>query len=104
LASSYNAMPHTATGYAPAYLLRGYTPITGSTILHSPNSINRPFSQSKLRCGAILEIINQSLRPEALEMVEQLSAEIHQVQEALILDQHFQKRAYNKGRLTFGIF
>jgi len=42
LALSYNSTPHTATGYAPAYLLRGYTPVTGSTILHSPNAINRP--------------------------------------------------------------
>jgi len=31
----YNSTPHTATGYAPAYLLQGYTPITTSTILHS---------------------------------------------------------------------
>ena len=57
LALSYNLTPHTATGYAPAYLLQGYTPITGSTILHSPSSIDRPFknpSQTKLRCGTIL--------------------------------------------------
>src|ERR1700691_966196 len=36
LSLSYNSTPHTATGFAPAYLLRGYTPVTGSTILHSP--------------------------------------------------------------------
>src|ERR1700692_3873848 len=57
LALSYNSTPHTATGYAPAYLLQGYTPITSSTILHSPNSIGRPFenpSQMKLCCGAVL--------------------------------------------------
>jgi transposase InsO family protein len=80
LALSYNSTPHTATGYVPAYLLRGYTPITSSTILHSPNSINRPFknpSQTKLRCGAILENINESLQPEAMEMVAQFSAERH---------------------------
>jgi len=103
LALSYNSTPHTATGYAPAYLLRGYTPITSSTILHSPNSIGRPFenpSQTKLRCGAILEDINKSLRPEAMEMVAQFSAERHRAQEALILGQHFQKMAYNKGRLA----
>jgi len=80
LALSYNSTPHTATGYAPAYLLQGYTPITGSTILHSPDSIDRPFknpSQSKLNCSAILEDINRSLRPEDLEMVEQFSAKQH---------------------------
>jgi len=36
----YNSTPHTATGYAPAYLLQGYTPITTSTILHSLDSID----------------------------------------------------------------
>ena len=80
-----------------------YTPITGSTILHSLDSINRPFqnpSQSKLRCSAILEDINKSLRPEAMEMVAQFSAERHRAQEALILGQYFQKRACNKGRLA----
>jgi hypothetical protein len=72
LALSYNSTPHTATGYALEYLLRGYTPITSSTILHSLNSIGRPFenpSQMKLRCSAILENINESLQPEAMEMV-----------------------------------
>jgi hypothetical protein len=34
LALSYNSTPHTATGLAPAYLLRGYTPVTGSTLVH----------------------------------------------------------------------
>jgi hypothetical protein len=83
--------------------LLGYTPITGSTILHSPDSINRPFknpSQGKLHCGTILKDINESLQPEAMEMVEKFSAKQHQAQEALILGQYFQKRAYNKGRLT----
>jgi hypothetical protein len=64
LALSYNSTPHTTTGYAPAHLLQGYTPITGSTILHSLDSIDRPLekpSQSKLHCGAILENINKSL-------------------------------------------
>jgi hypothetical protein len=71
--------------------------------LHSQNSINRPFenpSQTKLHCGAILEDINESLRPEAMEMVERFSAKQHYAQEALVLGQHFQKRAYNKGRLA----
>jgi hypothetical protein len=53
-----------------------------------------------LHCGAILEDINESLQPEAIEMVEQLSAKRHRAQEALILGQYFQKRACNKGRLA----
>jgi len=39
LALSYNSTPHPATGFSPAYLLRGYIPITGSGLLHSPNSV-----------------------------------------------------------------
>jgi len=35
-----------------------------------------------------------------MEMVEQFSAERHRAQEALVLGNIFQKRAYNKGRLT----
>ena len=36
LALSYNTTPHTATGFAPAYLLRGYIPTMGSTLVHHP--------------------------------------------------------------------
>ena len=39
---AYNTTPHTATGYAPSYLLRGYTPITGATMMSSPAGIPRP--------------------------------------------------------------
>ena len=35
LALLYNSTPHTATGFAPAYLLQGYIPVTGSSLLHS---------------------------------------------------------------------
>jgi hypothetical protein len=58
LVLSYNSTPHTATGFSPAYLLLGYTPTTGSTLLHSPDSIPRPSKNSpppKLRRGAIIE-------------------------------------------------
>ena len=33
LALSYNTTPHTATGFAPAYLLRGYILTTRSTLV-----------------------------------------------------------------------
>ena len=104
LALSYNSTPHTATGFAPAYLLCGYVPITRSSLLHSPESIQRPSDpprSSRLRCGAIIDTSGEdALRPEALEMVEQFTAERHRAQEALMLGQHFQKRAYNRGRLS----
>src|SRR6202050_4175362 len=98
LALSYNSTPHTATGFAPAYLLQGYVPVTGSSLLHSLESIQRPLGQ--LKGGALDTLGEEALRPEALEMVEQFSAKRHQAQEALMLGQHFQKRAYNHGRLS----
>lgn len=107
LALAYNSTPHTATGFSPAYLLRGYTPITGSTLLHTSDPIPRPTnkpSSSRLRCGAIIEnddVTEESLRPEAKEMMEHFKADRHRAQEALTLSQHFQRRAYNKGRLTY---
>ena len=66
-------------------------------MLHSPESIQQPLDRLK---GGALDTLGEALRPEALEMVEQFSAERHQAQEALMLGQHFQKRAYDRGRLS----
>ena len=88
LSLSYNSTRHTATGFAPAYLLRGYVPITGSSFIHSPENIPR-YSEASL-------MENDSLRPDASEILEQFNAERQQAQEALLLGQCFQKRAYNK--------
>ena len=66
-------------------------------MLHSPESIQRPLGRLK---GGALDTLGEALCPEALEMVEQFSAERHQAQEALMLGQHFQKRAYDRGRLS----
>ena len=44
---------------------------------------------------------NGTLCPEATEMIEQFKANCHQAQEALLLGQHFQQRAYNWGQLSF---
>jgi hypothetical protein len=102
LALSYNSTPHTATGFSPAYLLRGYVPITGSSLLHSPDSIPRNYSLEPHGEEITPEIAdNTTLRPEALEMIELFKAERQQAQEALQLGQYFQKRAYNRGRLAF---
>ena len=45
LALSHNTTPHTATGFAPAYLLRGYIQTTGSTLVHCPDGIARPATE-----------------------------------------------------------
>ena len=45
LVLSYNTTPHTATGFAPAYLLRGYIPTTRSTFVHHPEGIARPATE-----------------------------------------------------------
>ena len=34
LALSYNSSLHTATRFTPAYILHGYSPVTGSILLH----------------------------------------------------------------------
>ena len=83
LSLSYNSTPHTATGFTPAYLLRGYVPITGSSLIHSPENISR-YSEASY---SLTE--NDLLCPEASEMVEQLNAEQQQAQEALLLGQYF---------------
>ena len=84
-------MPHTATGFVPAYLLRGYTPVTGSTILHSPEPISRPLKDKEFpqpyRGAATLETLSE----RALEMAGLFNADRHRAQEALMLGQHFQK-------------
>ena len=66
LALSYNSTPHTATGFAPTYLLRGYVPITGSSLIHSPESIQQPLNQTELNLSD-----DGTLHPEATEMIEQ---------------------------------
>src|ERR1700683_4701957 len=66
LALSYNSTPHTVTGFAPTYLLRGYVPVTGSSLLHSPESIQRPLGRLK---GGALDTLGAALRREALVRV-----------------------------------
>jgi hypothetical protein len=103
LAWSYNSTPHMATGFAPAYLLRGYTPVTGSTLLYNSEGIPRPatgIDPSDEQGGTITQDSGTSLHPIALEMMEAFLAERHRAQEALVLGQHFQRRSYNRGRLA----
>src|SRR6267154_5424802 len=95
LALSYNSTPHTATGFAPVYLLRGYMPITGSTLIHNSEGIPRPAINISSKIGSNNN--NEgTLHPAALEMMEAFSAKRHRAQDALMLGQHFQKCSYIK--------
>jgi hypothetical protein len=47
LSLSYNTTPHTSTGFAPAYLLYGYIPVTGSQLMTDPHVVERPYDASE---------------------------------------------------------
>ena len=92
LALSYNTTPHTATGFAPTYLLRGYILTTRSTLVHHPEGIARLATGIGSHNPWNLGNINKmSLHPAALEMSEAFHATHHRAQEALMLGQHFQR-------------
>ena len=86
-----------ATGFAPTYLLRGYIPTTGSTLVHHSEGVTRPATESgSHNLGNIGNNDKTSLHPAALEMSEAFHAACHWAQEALMLGQHFQMCSYNK--------
>ena len=89
---SYNTTHHTATRFAPTYLFRGYIPTTRSTLVHHPEGIARPATESgSHNLGNVGNINKTSLHPAALEMSEAFHAARHRAQEALMLGQHFQR-------------
>lgn len=101
---SYNSSTHTATGYAPAYLLRGYLPVTGSTLIHQASSIPRPSPRRTSGggdegSGTTPPDSSISVHQHADEMAEQFHADRHRAQQALKLGQAHQQKAYNRGRL-----
>ena len=74
------------------YLLRGYIPTTGSTLIRHPEGITRPatgIGSHNLGNHYNTNVLN--VHPAALEMLEAFSATHHQAQEALMLGQHFQR-------------
>jgi transposase InsO family protein len=89
IALAYNSTPHTATGFSPAYLLRGYHPVTTNTLMHQPEAISRPHE----------DLSGDVFDPEAEAMIEAFNSERILAQEALQLGHAFQKSAYNNGRL-----
>lgn len=90
LSLSYNSTPHTATTFSPAYLLRGYTPMTSSTIINDGSSITRPSELDREQ--------PTSLNDKATAMVHEFEECRTRAKEALLLSQIHQQRAYNKGR------
>lgn len=95
LSLSYHSSPHMATGFSPAYLLRGFQPITSTTMVSQPSNINR------------VEILNlrdsdqETLHDKALDLVEGFVTERTRARDALLLGQVFQKKSYNKRRLNW---
>ena len=69
LSLSYNSTPHTATGYTLACLLRGYVPVTSSSLIHLPDNVSR-YSDASYSLTK-----DDSLCPDASKMLEQFIAE-----------------------------
>ena len=95
LTLSYNSSPHTATGFSPAYLLRGFHPITSATILGQSSSID----QTKISDSGNVD--QETIHDKVLDLVEGFAAERAKARDTLLLGQLFQKKAYNKGRLNW---
>lgn len=90
LTFAYNGTPHSSTGQSPAFLLRGYQPLTGSTLVHGHEAIERGLAErGEERCQD----------DRALEIAERFRAERHAAQESLVLAQIKQENGYNKGRM-----
>lgn len=89
LSLAYNSSPHTATTFAPAYLLQGFTPVTCNTLINPPPHISRPSSWD----------LGDALNQKAIKMWENFECNHTRAKEVLLLSQVHQQRAYNKGRL-----
>ncbi|KAF7366187.1 TY3B-TY3B protein [Mycena venus] len=46
LALSYNTTPHSSSGFSPAYLLYGYHPVTGASLMAPGAAIGRPVDET----------------------------------------------------------
>lgn len=96
LALSYNTNIHTATNFAPAYLLRGYHPLTGSRLRTEQKGIPRPMNGSSGEPPS--KLAKESVNLNATQMVEGFEAERRLAQDTLLIGQYFQRKYYNQGR------
>ena len=92
-ALSYNSTPHTATGYAPAELLFGFTPTTASKLV--PKLGQPPEESLTPNAGDRDKITDLS----ADELLQRLEAHRRQAKDCLIFTQVRQQRAVNKHRI-----
>nr|GAT59874.1 TY3B-TY3B protein [Mycena chlorophos] len=94
LALSYNTTPHSVTQFPPSFLLHGFHPITGSSIIAHPDSV--PHSDSVDPRGGSDPVI---IHEKAQLMIDEFEANRSRAKQAILLSQVFQKREYNDGRL-----
>jgi hypothetical protein len=92
LALSFNSSPHSSIGFTPAYLLRGYHPLTRSILLSTSESVKRLHEHLSSK-DVLVDL--------ALEMAEEFAAKRARAQDALIRTQIAQERIYNKGQIIW---
>jgi hypothetical protein len=105
-ALSYNGTPHSATGFAPAFLLFGYLPKTGSNLLRStreffpqlgfeePDQPDASFKRPQARIDPTF------LDSIAADLFDTFSIYCSRARDSLLFSQAFQQRYYNKGRIS----
>ena len=104
LSLSYNNIPHSTTGFAPAFLLHGYHPTTPSSFLHPPSgSVTRPVSllgdvptTRSIEPGQEVPTVESE---KAAQFLQEFETYRSQARQSLQFAQVAQQRLYNSGQL-----